>query len=84
MPVIDWMHSLPRFVPAVAVLGLFGLAAFLPPTVAWIPLLGVALFITWLLYLTWPRLTRPEKLLRFAVLVLVLAVTVARALPQSA
>jgi hypothetical protein len=42
----------------------------------------VLLFLAWMLYLGWPRLTRSEKFMRTAILALVLAVTVTRAFPQ--
>lgn len=81
-PIIEWLLTRPRWVAPGAIAVLFLAAIVLPTTVAWIPTTLVALFIGWLLYLTWPRLTRPEKLLRIAVLFLVLALTVTRALPR--
>lgn len=80
-PLIERMNGLPRWVPFVAIIGLFVVAGVWP-AYAWIPLGLIAVFIAWLLYLTWPRLTMPERLLRIAVLFFVVAVTVARALPQ--
>ena len=46
---------------------------------------GIALatlILVWVLVMSWPQLTPPEKLLRLAVIALLAAVTVVRALPR--
>lgn len=63
------------------VLGLMAAGAFVPG-VGFVATLLVAVFVGWLLVLTWPRLTGPEKLLRAAVLCLVLAVAAVQAFPR--
>ena len=47
-----------------------------------IAFLLVAGFVAWLLYLTWTRLTLPERLMRAAVLVLALAVALVKLIPS--
>ena len=42
----------------------------------------VGLVVAFLVYVTWPRLTLPEKLMRLAVLAVVVAVTVVQAVPR--
>jgi hypothetical protein len=42
----------------------------------------VSAFVAWLLFLTWQRLTLPERLLRMAVLALALAVTIVELAPR--
>lgn len=75
------LNRLPKLVVflSVAVLLVVGLIV---PRWGAIALLALAGFVGWLLFLTWPRLTTPEKLMRVAVLVLLLAVTATRAFPR--
>jgi len=47
-------------------------------------LLGlVTVFLAWMLYLSWPRLLGPERLMRLAVLAMAVAMTVTQAFPRS-
>lgn len=39
-------------------------------------------FLGWLLYLTWPHLRRPERVMRGAVLLLVVAIAVTQVIPR--
>lgn len=48
----------------------------------WVLLLVVAVFLAWILYLAWPRLNGVERLMRTAILALVIAIAIARAFPQ--
>jgi hypothetical protein len=48
----------------------------------WVFIGLTGLFLGWMLYLGWPRLSSAERLMRVAVLALVAAVTVPRAFPQ--
>ena len=55
---------------------------FAPRPWAGIAFLLVSLFVGWLLYLTWERLSLPERLMRTAVLVLAVAVAVVKIFPS--
>ena len=48
----------------------------------WILIGIVMVFLAWMLYLGWPRLTSSEKLMRSAILLLTVGVTLTRAFPQ--
>jgi hypothetical protein len=42
-----------------------------------------ALFVGWILYLSWPRLTGSERIMRSAVVLLAVAMAVTRLFPKS-
>ena len=69
LPTVKAISGLPRFVPFLVVLAL---------------MIGgiVMVFLAWMLYLGWPRLTSSEKLMRSAILLLTAGVTLTRAFPQ--
>jgi len=75
------LNTLPRPVPFLALLALM-VVGILVPRFGFLATLLVGVFVCWLLFLTWPRLAPPEKLLRLAVLLLVAALTVVQAFPR--
>jgi Family of unknown function (DUF6703) len=81
-PVLDRLERLPRLVPFLCVLALLVVGIFVPRW-GFIATGLVAMAVAFLLYYTWPRLTLPERLLRSAVLGIVVAVTVVQAFPRS-
>ncbi|MEP6649242.1 MAG: hypothetical protein ABJA74_04920 [Lapillicoccus sp.] len=80
-PVLDRLQRLPRLVPFLGVLVLL-VVGILVPRWGFVASAMVALGVAFLLYYTWPRLTMPERLLRVAVLALIMAVTVVQAFPR--
>ena len=80
-PVLDRLNRVPRLVPFLVALALL-VVGVLVPTWGFVATALVALLVAVLIYLTWPRLTRPEKLMRLAVLGIVVAVTVVQAVPR--
>ncbi len=81
LPAVTTLSRLPRAVPFLAVLALMVLGIVVQGW-GWVFIAIVWLFLAWMLYLGWPRLATPERLMRVAILVLVLAVTVTRAFPR--
>lgn len=81
LPALRWLSGLPRAVPFLAVLGLM-VAGIVIDGWGWIFIAVVVLFLAWMLYLGWPRLTGAEKFMRVAILIFAGAVTVTRALPH--
>jgi hypothetical protein len=65
-----------------AFIALLALGILAPRPWAGIAFLLVSLFVGWLLFLTWERLTLPERLMRTAVLVLALVVAIVRVFPS--
>lgn len=82
LPALTFLSSLPRVVPFLAILGLAMLGALLPGW-GWVLLALVVLVLTWILVLAWPRLTSVERLMRAAVVALMVAVTLTQAVPRA-
>jgi hypothetical protein len=81
-PALERLGRLPVWLPFLVLLVLLLGGGLLGGPGGWV-LVGMALlFILWLLYLSWPRLTPVERVMRIAVLVLFLAVTVTQLLPR--
>ena len=81
LPALTWLSSLPRVVPFLGILGL-AVAGILIPGWGWVLIAVVVLVLTWILLLAWPRLTPAERLMRVAVVVLMVAVAVTQAAPR--
>lgn len=74
------VSGLPPAVPVLFVFGLVLVGGFVPW--GWVLIALATLILVWVLVVSWPRLTPPEKLLRLAVIALLVAVTVVRAVPR--
>ena len=81
LPLIRAISGRPRWLVFLATLGLM-VAGVLVDGWGWVFFAVVGVFLAWILFLSWPRLTSVERLMRSAVLALVAAVTVVRAFPQ--
>lgn len=81
LPAVSWLTRLPRWVPFLLVLALAVGGVLLPPP-GWLLLLVVVLLLGWILALAWPRLSGAERLMRVAVLALMVAVLVTQAVPR--
>ncbi len=81
LPLIRAISGRPRWLVFLATLGLM-VAGVLVDGWGWVFFALVGVFLAWILFLSWPRLTSVERLMRSAVLALVAAVTVVRAFPQ--
>lgn len=82
LPAVKAMSQWPKWLPFLLILGLM-VAGVLIPTYGWILIALVAVFLTWLLYLSWPRLTAAERLMRFAVIAVVVVAAITRANPRT-
>lgn len=81
-PALEALARLPVWLPFLALLLLILGGGLLGGPVGWV-MVGVALvFVLWLLYLSWPRMTGVERLMRVAVLLLFLAVTLVQLVPR--
>lgn len=76
------LAALPALVPFVVVAALMLTGAFVGGVVGGLLLLVPITFLSWLLYLTWPHLKRPEKMMRAAVLLLVIAIAITAIVPR--
>ncbi|MDQ5840527.1 MAG: hypothetical protein M3537_05175 [Chloroflexota bacterium] len=70
------LSSLPRAVPFLLLLALLLGGLLIKGPVGFV-LMGLgAAFVGWILYLSWPRLSGTERIMRFAVLLLAVALAV--------
>jgi hypothetical protein len=81
-PWVERLRAVPRPVGVGALVLLLLVGVIAPRPWGGLAFVLVALFVGALLYLTWERLVLPERLMRAAVLVLVVAVAVVRTVPS--
>jgi hypothetical protein len=81
LPALTFLSGLPRFVPFLGILVL-SLAGILLPSPAWLLLVVVILVLAWILALAWPRLSGSERLMRLAVIAIMVAVLVTQLAPR--
>ena len=77
---LAWLASRPRWVPFVLVLALLVGGLFAPAPLGAALLVLLLLLLGWLTFLAWPQLTGGARVARLAVLALVVAAAVQRAL----
>jgi len=81
MPLLTQLAKLPTWLPMLVMAALILVGAFLGGVVGAV-LVGLALLaLLWLLYLSWPHLTPSLRMMRVAVLVLLLAIVVTQFIP---
>ena len=83
LPLITRLSSLPRAVPFLIVLALLIGGALTEGPVGFVLMGLAALFVGWILYLSWPRLTGSERIMRFAVVRLAVVMAITRLFPQN-
>lgn len=77
-PALVRLTALPRFLIPVATLALVAVGAFAPLPVAVAAFALVFLFISWITYLSWTAVTTGGKVLRVAMLALIVVLAVTR------
>jgi hypothetical protein len=83
LPVITRLGSVPRALPFLLLLALLIAGVVIQGTVGFV-LMGLgAAFVAWILYLSWPRLTGSERMMRSAVLMLAVAMAVIQLFPRT-
>lgn len=75
---VVFLRRLPRAVPGLVVIGLVALGLIAPGAVGGIALLAVALLLTWLVFLSWPAVPPPGRVIRLVVVALVVAYAIVR------
>lgn len=81
-PALERLATLPVWLPFLALLLLILVGGFVGGPVGWVMVAVALLFVAWLLYLSWPRLTTVERVMRLAVLLLFVAVTLVQLVPR--
>jgi hypothetical protein len=83
LPVITRLGSVPRALPFLLLLALLIAGVVIQGPVGFV-LMGLgAAFVAWILYLSWPRLTGSERMMRSAVLMLAVAMAVIQLFPRT-
>jgi hypothetical protein len=82
LPLITRLSHLPRAVPFLLLLALLFTGVVVAGPVGFILMGLAAVFVGWILYLSWPRLTGSERIMRLAVLLLAVALAVVQLFPR--
>ncbi|MET0694817.1 MAG: DUF6703 family protein [Propionibacteriaceae bacterium] len=77
-PLLVRLHALPRLLTPAATLVLIALGAFASVPIALAAFVVLFLFIAWIAYLSWPVVPTSGRLLRAAMLVLIIVLAVLR------
>lgn len=80
---ITRLTSLPKAVPFLVLTAVLVAGVVIDGPVGFVLMGMAAVFVGWILYLSWPRLTGSERIMRSAVLLLAAAMAVTRLFPQS-
>jgi hypothetical protein len=81
-PALVRLSSLPRAVPFVVMLTLIVAGLWVQGIVGFALILAGVLFLGWLLYLGWPALRPPERLMRMSVIVLGSGLAIVQLFPK--
>lgn len=83
LPALTALARLPAWLPFLVLLVLLLVGGFVGGVVGWVLVAAAMLFILWLLYLSWPRMTTAERLMRVALLLVFVAVAVTQLVPRA-
>jgi hypothetical protein len=83
LPLVTKLNGLPRVVPFLLLLALLVASVVIAGPVGFILMALAAVFVGWILYLSWPRLTSSERVMRSAVLLLAAAMAVTMLFPKN-
>jgi hypothetical protein len=83
LPLMTRLSRLPRLVPSVTLLALLVAGVLIGGPVGFVLMALAAAFVAWILYLSWPGLSSSERIMRFAVLLLAVAMAVIQLFPRS-
>ena len=76
---LAFLYQLPRWLAPSVLAGLFVVGAFVRGWIGAVAICLVAVFIGWLASLSWPALSAPGRLLRVAIIILLLALALRQA-----
>ncbi len=83
LPLMTRLSRLPRLVPFILLMTLLVAGVVISGPVGF-ALMGLgAAFVGWVLYLSWPRLTGSERIMRLAVLLLAVSLAVVQLFPRT-
>ena len=82
LPLITRLSRLPKAMPFLIMLAFLAAGAVIGGPVGFALMGLAALFVGWILYLSWPRLSSSERIMRLAVLLLAVALAVVQLFPR--
>ena len=82
LPLVTRLNHLPKAVPFLLLLALLVTGVVLAGQVGFVLMSLGAVFVGWILYLSWPRLSGTERIMRLAVLLLAVALAVVQLFPR--
>lgn len=82
LPLITKLSGLPKAVPFLILLAVLITGVVIEGIVGFLLMALAAAFVGWILYLSWPRLTSSERIMRSAVLLLAVALAVVQLSPR--
>jgi hypothetical protein len=83
LPLMTRLARLPRLAPFVTLLVLLVTGVLIGGALGFVVMALAALFVAWILYLSWPGLSSSQRLMRFAVLLLAVAIAIVQLFPRS-
>jgi len=83
LPLITKLSQMPRLVPFLLLLTLLIGGFLISGTLGFILMALAAAFVGWVLYLSWPRLSGSERIMRLSVLLLAVAMAVVQLFPRT-
>lgn len=83
LPLVTKLNGLPRAVPFLLLLALLVAGVMIAGPVGFILMALGAVFVGWILYLSWPRLTSSERIMRSAVLLLAAVMAITLLFPKN-
>jgi len=82
LPLITTLNRLPKAVPFLLLLALLVTGVFVSGPVGFVLMILGAAFVGWVLFLSWPRLSGSERIMRLAVLLLAVVLAVVQLFPR--
>jgi hypothetical protein len=83
LPLMTRLSGLPRLVPSAILLALLVAGVLIGGPLGFVLMALAALFVAWILYLSWPSLSSSERIMRFAVLLLAVAIALVQLFPRN-
>jgi hypothetical protein len=83
LPLMTRLSQLPKLVPFAILLTLLVAGVLIGGPVGFVLMALAAVFVGWVLYLSWPRLSSSERTMRSAVLLLAVAMAIVRLFQRS-
>jgi len=77
------LSRLPRLVPFLILLALLVGGVLIGGPTGFVLMAVAAVFVAWVLYLSWPALSSSERIMRLAVLLIAVALAVVQLFPRS-